>query len=322
MKRIGKYGLGVLLILAGVAFWQRETIQVWWYAQKLEAAADADRQGYADLLAAHDRVGFIRLIDLWSRDHPELCDSIRLALENRGKQWGDKNPLFEQLATVLLEKQPRFSTSGQRSFLELLPMILNQVPEETAVKFRPTILAALSHSDPEIRAQAVVLGMRPDQNQLELMVPMLKDPAPEVRRAAMLAVGPADGDREPLISSDELLQWLHDPDPEVRRNCEIALGTRGLSGVEIQLGKQITHRSPVERLKMLLDLPDQEDFHLTPWLERLSRDPDSAVRAGAARVATERGIDFQDRLAEMISTDPDQTVRKIAEHYQKLAPRR
>jgi hypothetical protein len=216
-----------------------------------------------------------------------------------------------------LTRYAHFSGPGQHAALCLLPYILNLGSESWAERCRPQVLAALTHADPQIRTRAIVLAQRSDVNGLESVVPLLKDTAAEVRRAAMLAVGPSPAEGEPLIATEDLLPWLHDPDASVRRHCEIALSTRGLSLTEIHLSRQITDTDPVERLKALLEFPDDEDFHVTPWLDRLSRDRDSAVRAGAARVAVERGVDFEERLNEMLESDPDQSVRKIVEHYRK-----
>jgi hypothetical protein len=55
-----------------------------------------------------------------------------------------------------------------------------------------------------------------------------------------------------------------------------------------------------------------------PWLERLSRDPDAAVRAATARVAYESQLTFAnwlDRLAE----DADPTVRRIVAYHRNRA---
>ena len=50
-----------------------------------------------------------------------------------------------------------------------------------------------------------------------------------------------------------------------------------------------------------------------PWLERLSRDTDPAIRAGAARVACERKLPFATWVKRLAKEDPDAGVRQIAE---------
>ena len=56
---------------------------------------------------------------------------------------------------------------------------------------------------------------------------------------------------------------------------------------------------------------------MTVWLDRLTADPDPAVRAGAARLAAERRAVLGDRLEQMSRSDPDGTVRRIAGYYHK-----
>ena len=99
--------------------------------------------------------------------------------------------------------------------------------------------------------------------------------------------------------------------------CRDALVGRDRSDADIDLGRRLTDPDPLERLDLLLDLrygrdvPDPE-----PWLERLARDPEPAVRAGAARVAVE--VTAERRLAcppwvgGVAGADPDGTVRHLS----------
>jgi hypothetical protein len=118
------------------------------------------------------------------------------------------------------------------------------------------------------------------------------------------------------------LRCLHDPDAEVRELCEMSLRSRGRSPRDIHLGRRYTAPNPAERQKLLIDLADEEELDVTVWLDRLTADPDPAVRAGAARLAVERNADLRDRLEQMSRSDPDRTVRRIAAYYrQKMATR-
>jgi hypothetical protein len=153
------------------------------------------------------------------------------------------------------------------------------------------------------------------------VAPLLDDPAAEVRRAAMLAVGPAPEGAHPVVGDEELFRWLHDPDLEVRNLCEAALATRGLDEVQVQLARQLTSPDAADRLRLLVDLQRAGDAVKDPgpWLERLSRDPDPAVRLGAARVAFERRLVFAGWLDRMAEADPDPTVRRWAGYYRGLS---
>jgi HEAT repeat protein len=151
------------------------------------------------------------------------------------------------------------------------------------------------------------------------VVPLLNDADAGVRRAAMAAVGPA-GVGTPVIEAEELFRWLNDPDAEVRLLCEAALSTRGLEPEQIEAGRKLAHPDAGERLGLLIDLQrNRAAFRdLGPWLERLSRDPDPAVRAGAARVAYESKLEFTGWL-DRLAGDPDGTVRRIAAYHKGRA---
>src|SRR4051812_24384100 len=64
----------------------------------------------------------------------------------------------------------------------------------------------------------------------------LTDESAEVRRAAVLAVGPVPDGKAPLVPDDDLFPRLHDPDKEVRELAATALRGRGLADIQVQLG--------------------------------------------------------------------------------------
>src|SRR5262249_18071867 len=77
---------------------------------------------------------------------------------------------------------------------------------------RPLAGAGLAGGEPLNRLRAVRLALYPGMDLLEHVAGLLGDPAAEVRRAALLAVGPAGQ----AVRDEALLPALHDPDPEVR----------------------------------------------------------------------------------------------------------
>ena len=106
----------------------------------------------------------------------------------------------------------------------------------------------------------------------------------------------------------------------MRKACRDALVARDRSDAEIALGRRLTHPDPTERLKLLLDLRYDDDVaDPEPWLERLSRDSEPAVRAGAARVAVEvaliRNLSCPAWVGRVADTDLHPTVRFVAAHY-------
>jgi HEAT repeat protein len=154
------------------------------------------------------------------------------------------------------------------------------------------------------------------------VVSSLRDPVPEVRRAAVLAVGIA----EEAISKEEMLPLLQDPDAEVRRLCEKALRGRGLDDTYIKLARLISDQRPGSRLQVVHLLREAEDSVSGSgvWWQHLSEDPSPAVRAAAVRFAgmDPAGADFRERLLQMSREDPSPTVRQLALHYVQSGTRR
>ncbi|OAI45844.1 hypothetical protein AYO44_02265 [Planctomycetaceae bacterium SCGC AG-212-F19] len=162
------------------------------------------------------------------------------------------------------------------------------------------------------RALAVRLAARPELNLLPQVAPLLDDPAPEVRKVAMIVVGPAPE----AISTDDLLRSLHDTDEDVRRLCEAALRDwRGLRHEDVALGRLISDAHPGVRLQVVDNLGRARDLEPGVWLRRLSHDPAPAVRAAAIRAAGESNFDLSERVRQMAQNDPSPTVRQLADYY-------
>jgi HEAT repeat protein len=159
-----------------------------------------------------------------------------------------------------------------------------------------------------------------DKTLLSQVLASLRDPIPQIRRAAVLAIGVA----EEAISKEDMLPLLQDPDAEVRRLCEKALRGRGLDDTYIKLAKLISDQRPGSRLQVVHYLHDAEDSISGSgvWLQHLSQDPSPAVRAAAIRFAGEdpAGSDFRERMLQMSRDDPSPTVRQLALHYLKTSP--
>jgi hypothetical protein len=303
---------------AGIAFTQRQALEAWYLGARLERASDDQRGGWVDRLVALDEPAAPRLIACLQKENPSLCEAARSGLERLLSTWGPKDPRSARLAERLFEAHPNFSACGQIAALQMLPEIL-ATGSEACSKARTIVASALKDRSPELRYLAIRVAACGEINMLPALVPLLDDADPRVRQMAMRALGPMpDENTAPAIETDQLIRWLHDPDPEVRRLCEMYLtNNRGRSSRDIRLGRLLTHPDTLKKLQLLMDLPDEEDLDLGPWLRRLSRDQESAVRAAAIRVAAENHVNFADRLDQMIKTDDDGAVRQLAEHYRR-----
>ena len=148
----------------------------------------------------------------------------------------------------------------------------------------------------------------------------LADESAEVRRAAVLAVGAVPDGQAALVPADALFPRLHDADKEVRELAATALRGRGLTDVQVQLGRQLASPDPADRLKLLMDLTVSDGVNdVGPWLERLSRDPEPAVRLGAARLAYECKVVYAAWLDALAESDPDPLVRQWSGYWRQRA---
>jgi HEAT repeat protein len=310
----------VLLLAVAVGLWQRERLWVWYCAERLERAADDRRGEWAEHLAAAGEPAIPTLLQLLRHDDPGVCLAAKSAIDTVTANWPKDDARRLTFAQRFVEAEPRFSTPGRGAALELLPSVMACGDAEVATKVKGMVATAAKSQSIDVRVQAVAAALRPEVDALEMIVPLIADPDVVVRRAAVVALGAVRDGATTVLGDDELLRCLHDSDPEVRQLCELGLRSRGRTPGDIRLGKRYTAPNAAERQKLLIDLADEDDLDVTVWLERLTADPDPAVRAGAARVAFDRRADLRDRLAQMSKSDPDGTVRRIAGYYsQKLA---
>lgn len=181
---------------------------------------------------------------------------------------------------------------------------------------RDLALRGLADADPNNRTQAIRLALhtakRSDMRFLEKVTPLLRDPLPGVRRAAVVALGPL----VEVVSDDELLPMLHDADSEVRRVSELALRGRGLSENNILMARLMSAPQARDRLQVVHHLDEDAELNIGVWLDRLSRDPSPAVRAAALRAAMSQSrADLRPRILQMAQQDGSPTVRQLALYY-------
>jgi hypothetical protein len=303
-------GVG-LLGLTAAGWLGRDGLKARYYVHRLLQAAGADCDGWVGQADAWGGGVPDKLLDCLAKDEA-VCSHAGAALNHLAATWPAGDARATTLARQLDERFAHFSAAGRRAALDCGAALAGRKEPEVLASCRPLARQGLQHADRAVRLRAAVLALRPELDAAELLVPLLHDPEAELRRAALLAVGPS---RE-LIADDDLLHWLHDPDADVRRLCETALRSRGLRARDVHLGRLLTDPRPAARLELLALLRDDAELDLSAWLRRLSEDPTPAVRAAAARLAGEQHVvALADRLAEMAQSDPDLTVRPIARYH-------
>lgn len=299
-------GIGsVVLVATGLGWFFREPAGIWYGVRQVKSAPDGSWETWADRLCAYGPKAHVRLLNCWTAADPTICQRVGMVL---GRISDDSQAAA--IAARIAEQFASFSSAGQIAAMTWAVQLTDGDRPHTMAACRPLIRPGLKNSAAEVRVRSVCLAMRTGDSELTPVVPHLRDTAAEVRRAAVLAVGPS----RQLIADEDLLRWLHDTDAEVRDLCMTALSSRGLSRREVRRGRLLTDARPAARVELISELVNDTEIDLGNWLGRLSQDPSPAVRAAVARAAAERRLSrLGDRLAQMAKADPDPAVRLTAQ---------
>jgi hypothetical protein len=281
------------------------------------------------------RHGLTYLVQSWTSDNPyrvalaieltaqfptlslpgqEAALEVYMQLLHAGSNLSASHELMQATAEILSAAAGAENGAIHTHALALLEHIDENIgpSPELLSSSRRLVSVCLSDKQTDCRTRALQLARRPEMDLVNEVVGLLNDPEPELRRSAMLMVGPI----ETAITTDSLLHWLHDPDLEVRRLCEKALRARGLQDAHLLLGRTMTDSKPGTRLQVIELLKRADDLEPGAWLRRLSHDPSAAVRAAAIRAAAEQSLaQLADRLEQMSQNDPCATVRQLAQFY-------
>jgi len=349
-KRIWWLGLLCLLLVGTAGLWWMDfDPPAWWVVGSLAQVDDAGREAAAarvgelggralpglarmlrqpgDAACLNARAGLVCLVR-----RPDVAGQLAGWVDRLAADFGRMSPAGQvALLGVPAEAGPP-GEEHHAAWNRLLAEVRQDLPDEVraaglalagfclaapgradAVEpARAVIASCLTADDPSVRLRAVQLSLLPDLNLDREVARLLRDPAVEVRRAAVLLVGSADR----TVPDEALLPCLHDADPEVQRLCEAALRGRGRTPRHIRLGRLLTDPSPLRRLGVLDHLNDAGELDPAVWLRKLSADPADSVRAAAARVmAAEARPDLRHRLEQMRDEDPSPTVSQLAGFY-------
>jgi hypothetical protein len=317
-KRAG-LGFLVLAVAAGGYAVANRTELLARYAGHRFAAAESDEaraESAAGLIALGD-MGGPYLVAPFAAGDEAGCRAVVAALKAHLSNVSPTDPAYASALRPLVAAQPTFAPAGAEAALAMVPLVV-KCPDADA---KAWVRAGLAAPTAAGRARAAGLALLPGVGLAAETAPLLDDPDAAVRRAALLAVGPAADDGPPAVDDESLFRFLHDADAEARELCATALRSRGLDDVQVGLATKLASPDPADRLRLLLDLRSAGESIRDPgpWLERLSRDADPAVRAGAVRVGFEARLGFAGWADRLAAADPDPTVRRLAGYYRGLA---
>jgi HEAT repeat protein len=188
----------------------------------------------------------------------------------------------------------------------------------------PRLLAALEHEDPRLRSGAAAalgdLSLTAETNTVATatlaegafarLKGLLRDPSPEVRRAAAEALGYVAG--WTFQGSARLLPLLDDGDARVRAGAAVAIGASGESpdGFGARLVTVLEDLSGEDRvlgLEALLFIAEGEVEVVSPVIVRMLESEDDRTRRAAIRAAARLGGAASDaslRLRKLFREDP------------------
>jgi hypothetical protein len=319
MGRKAVFGaLGGLVLLAAGCWFAYRPLLARYRISQLESANESDVARSIARVAALGDAAVPRLLTLLEHDGPAAARAGK-ALSAILDDLSENDQRAAKLADGLCGAFVRLSPAGKQAALEVVErLVAKGVARDSC---RGIVRGGLTDAAAPIREFAISLAIRSELALEPEVLPLLHDPEAGVRRSAVLAIGSS----RDLLSDDELLPWLHDPDAEVSGLCETALRARGLRDRDIHLGRLLTDPSPLKRLQVIDFLPTDDQIDPRQWLQRLSQDPVPIVRAGAARAALDPEYrcddEFRARIRQMAMSDPDGTVRQIADGLLKTTPK-
>ncbi len=318
-RRIGLAVVFTVVAVCGVFALQTSTyVQVQYSSWRFRnASSEQDRLQTAESLAALGKTGLDCIVVYMESDNTQLSEPAAKYLVSYVDKLSENNDQQDFLITKLVGHLAHNTTDQSYLVMQFVPVLLKKTEGKYSDVLRRVVSSALGASEHSVRLFAIKLSLHPHIKTHSELLPLLHDSNAEIRQAALFAV--TSNNDELMLSDEELFEWLHDSDASVRKVCLDALLSRNRSEFEIALGSRLTHPNPLERLRLLLDLRYDEVADPEPWLERLSHDPEPAIRVGAARVIIEvartRNITLPQWTARMVASDEDPTVRRVANYY-------
>lgn len=181
---------------------------------------------------------------------------------------------------------------------------LNFIPCDKE-RFQPQIVKALSHEDSDVRRTALqrVYMVSPLEQDFDALVPLAKDPSPEVRRLVVEPLGSVAEESQREKAASVLRSMLTDDDTEVRLRAACALWERPeyaqeMEDVLIQLSREAEN--------------SKEAGQIFGWLEwRAGRSAKTAQRVIEMYDQGQRGYPPADWVRVGVSDDAKPALRQF-----------
>jgi HEAT repeat protein len=339
--------LFVLVVIAGGVWWQWQPILAWHHVRQLAGAYEENRESCANQVVQLDEAAVPQLLDGLRSKDALVCGNLQYALVLLTKKWSVTDPRSQRLLDRLHGQFDEFSVEGQEKVVLLVAGLLQQDgprPLPPNLTNAASQVLVVAEKKAELRSPALLLAaelvecvesgqwvdacrhmaavqlvrreaMRKDKELVERVIPLLRDPEPAVRRAALLTLA----SETEVVREEAFLPLLHDDDLQVQYLSELALRKRGLKDDDLAMARLISDKNPLTRLRVLHYLARMPEINLREWLRQLSHDPEPAVRAAAVgATALYPHVDMTQRLREMAERDPSDAVRENARYYLQL----
>jgi hypothetical protein len=233
------FSLGLVIILAGVGWWERTPLLSWYYLRELAQAEEEDRDKWVERVAGLDQAAVPGLLAHLRRDDARVCANARAALACLIQRWGSDDARAAALAEQLVQGYAGRSLPGQLETLELqaalaIPAKTNTPPPAgillAAGRLLP-VAAQTAHRGIQARALALadlVVDYHPAPDVMRAIHDLARagliapDSTSRVRAVRLIRSRPLNGEKDLL---ELVLPLLRDPSAEVRRQaiCAVAL---------------------------------------------------------------------------------------------------
>ena len=118
----------------------------------------------------------------------------------------------------------------------------------------------------------------------------------------------------------DLMRWLRGGDESTAAGAEAELTRRGFRAVHLELARRLFDPDPQVRKQLVHLLPGLQSVDPAPWLLRLGRDENSAVRLAAITLmATTGDPELLEQVEQIARQDPDPRIQHQAK---RIAGRR